>query len=1427
MYRIYYNNEVVYDPFVPEEYAFGVTCNGGVNDKGSMRFSVGYGHRLYNEFKVRQGLIRFTHDGRNIFAGYIDQLEKNFNLDLEITCYGILGHLNDVLLRPYTTYQGDEGEFVLPSSTELFAWYIKKYNEKATHPFIIGYNEGNDIYNGNLFRSNTSISSVGKEIESQLISTVGGYVTTRVEGETWYIDYKKDVGDVNNQIIDFGVNLLDYTFTDSASGIYTAVVVSGGTDEKGNEITIDPVTVQTDGEFFYEKDTITNLSAAQKYGYRETHYSNTDAETPQELLEAAVAYLKIVSKPAVMLVCKAVDMSLYMDGYKHLAVGEIVRVRSYPHGIDEYMVVTEIDVDLDNPENTEYTLGVVYDTLTGEQSSKLKDLNNNLDRTLDSVDALGQDVIDAAEDAKNALDKSNELEQKFIESEFERSQFEKSVKDSILDLQKIADGAIETWFYPHNPQLDKEPTINWKTDDEKYNHIGDLFYNTETGKAYRWMYAPNSQGEMVYSWGPIIDTDIEEALRLASKAQDTADSKRRVFYDTPYPPYDEGDLWAQGYGGDILMSIVDRHSGEFNPDDWIYAAKYSKAVYSTEEQFYQSDSPDILIGGTWTTENNWIDGKYTWRRTLVTYGNGMTEWEPSENGICITGNTGEKGEDGVGIVSVDVEYYLSRYSDRLAGDIWHTDPPNFIEGRFMWSRTKVVYTDGRVEYTPSENGACIAVSGTEGSNGVGISYIEEQYVRTKSNSIVPTSGWSSKYPGWVEGEFLWTRSVIYYSDGSNSITDPICVSGIKGDKGEKGTSVTNVDVWYYLSRSSTELIGSTWVTDPPQWVEGRFMWTKTITYYSDGTKEETKPVCIALSGKDGTNGLGVSYLEEQYIQTASNTTAPNPKDPGWSSKYPGVSASKPYIWTRTVIYYSDGSNSMTDPVCVTGPKGDTGTGVSSIVEHYLASVSASGVNKNTPGWSTDPTTQVMTATKKYLWNYTTTNYTNGTSVDTTPAIIGVYGDKGENGTNGKDGTQLTGTSSTDASALAKVASVDGFAWKEGVCITVVFTNGNTAIGTTSNHLTLKVNNDSSRDILTNGSNSAFWQAKEPVTFVGQNGVWNVASSPVWGSTNTIGNPVGQNVYIDGTAINFRNSNTINASINQDTVNLGKNSTASQIYMCGETVKINSSTSGTGNNKTNKVEIKSGNSGFLGSSILLANLTSKSASAPTSWVELSDTGSKYLYQLYMAGVFPIDVSANYNSGNVTGVTTELWGNNVNMEGTNFNANSKNINIGGNATTISSTSYTLQSSYSYFTGTQYSFQASESVILGFEVYKNSSDYKMYGGRRLYTGDSNGTIRLSDSSVNYAMFDIYYRTDDQDHECMRVINPNGKSVSLTATAKYSQSVYVKSRVIMISGDSIYTHSRTNNSNIYANAEIKNNASSAIEFTNVIYIEGVIGWK
>ena len=145
--------------------------------------------------------------------------------------------------------------------------------------------------------------------------------------------------------------------------------------------------------------------------------------------------------------------------------------------------------------------------------------------------------------------------------------------------------------------------------------------------------------------------------------------------------------------------------------------------------------------------------------------------------------------------------------------------------------------------------------GDDGASGVSITSVVEYYAKSSSHSTAPTTGWSTVYPGWEQGKYIWTKSIITYSSGSPTETTPICVTGSEGatgSAGPAGTSIENVDVFYYLSTSNQSLIDGSWSTTAPVWTQGKYIWSKERVYYSDGTSSESAPACI--SGQKGDTG---------------------------------------------------------------------------------------------------------------------------------------------------------------------------------------------------------------------------------------------------------------------------------------------------------------------------------------------------------------------------------------------------------------------------------------------------------------------------------------------------------------------------------------------------------------------------------------------
>lgn len=138
------------------------------------------------------------------------------------------------------------------------------------------------------------------------------------------------------------------------------------------------------------------------------------------------------------------------------------------------------------------------------------------------------------------------------------------------DIMEQLDGKIDSYFKDYEPELNNYPANEWTTDDKRASHNGDLFYWKSTGMCYRFV-----QIDGVWQWYNVKDKDIEKALENASKAQDTADGKRRNFITTPVPPYDIGDLWTQGNTGDLMRCQTARTSGNYVSSDWVKATKYT------------------------------------------------------------------------------------------------------------------------------------------------------------------------------------------------------------------------------------------------------------------------------------------------------------------------------------------------------------------------------------------------------------------------------------------------------------------------------------------------------------------------------------------------------------------------------------------------------------------------------------------------------------------------------------------------------------------------------------------------------------------------------------------------------------------------------------------------------------------------------------
>ena len=267
------------------------------------------------------------------------------------------------------------------------------------------------------------------------------------------------------------------------------------------------------------------------------------------------------------------------------------------HGINSYSFANKEYVEYGVNKQTNKAFFNVYgDMYVGDRPTKENGYEGSSYIKYDS--ATKQVSVKGKISAKSTVD-GKELSQYIKENSAKgltEEQVNNLIKNSqvIADLQNQVDGAIETWFYEGVPTLTNAPASSWTSDKDKDTHLGDLYYDNKTGKAYRFAKDGNT-----YKWTIIADTDIAKALSDASKAQETADGKMKVFSAQPIPPYQLGDIWVNAtyptdgriYKNEILRcQTAKAKDSSFAIADWTKASKYTDdSALNTFKEEYKND----------------------------------------------------------------------------------------------------------------------------------------------------------------------------------------------------------------------------------------------------------------------------------------------------------------------------------------------------------------------------------------------------------------------------------------------------------------------------------------------------------------------------------------------------------------------------------------------------------------------------------------------------------------------------------------------------------------------------------------------------------------------------------------------------------------------------------------------------------------------
>lgn len=383
--HVYADGSIVYAPNLPEYELVELKTTTNVSKAGTATITLPPGHPKYNDFISYKTVVEIYRDNVLLFRGRALYPEDDFDNCRAITCEGERAFFLDSVIRPYI-YQDE------PSV--IFADLVAQHNSQvdASKQFQVGTITAVDP--NNYIRLESSKAEQTADVIDKLVERVGGYLvfTTNTSGQrvvNWYAEltYRSD------QAIEFGSNLLDFSRSGANTDLATVIVPYGAKDEAtGARVTIADVNNGVD--YIQDSEAVALRGAITKAVYWD------DVTTSANLLKKAQQYLNSSKMMVQSLSLSAVDLSVLDKSIDTFQVGDLVRVTSKPHDVDEMFLLQERTYDLLNPANDTVTLGKETATLTGGDVIGDRNNRNDLLNTENEIrDDYIRDIEDAIEEA--------------------------------------------------------------------------------------------------------------------------------------------------------------------------------------------------------------------------------------------------------------------------------------------------------------------------------------------------------------------------------------------------------------------------------------------------------------------------------------------------------------------------------------------------------------------------------------------------------------------------------------------------------------------------------------------------------------------------------------------------------------------------------------------------------------------------------------------------------------------------------------------------------------------------------------------------------------------------------------------------------------------------------------------------------------------
>lgn len=358
MYKMKADGVVFYDPS-SDDMALQVLSPKAkykLNKAGSLTFTVLPGNVAYNSLHKLKTVITLEQDDEIIFRGRVLETTTDLYNEKKVYCEGELAFLLDSLVRPYQ-FKG--------KAADLFRQLVTKHNEQVEDykQFEVGSITA-VTDEDELETEGDGYADTLSEIQSLLLDGFGGYLCVRHEDGKHYLDYVDAFNQTCKQEINFGVNLVDIENKLNAQDVCTVLV------PLGKECEGKPATIESVNE---GKDYIEDTEGIAKYGRIIKTRTWDECEDPSELLKLAQEYMAVMNAEKTLTIT-----AVALDGIR---LGDTVKLLSLPHGLDKEDVCTAIDLDIENPEKSDYTFGFPLETLTESNARTIKGLNAAIHHT--------------------------------------------------------------------------------------------------------------------------------------------------------------------------------------------------------------------------------------------------------------------------------------------------------------------------------------------------------------------------------------------------------------------------------------------------------------------------------------------------------------------------------------------------------------------------------------------------------------------------------------------------------------------------------------------------------------------------------------------------------------------------------------------------------------------------------------------------------------------------------------------------------------------------------------------------------------------------------------------------------------------------------------------------------------------------------------